>query len=82
MKLNKIIEGWDTVVAQSNATRDFTRKAVIEAAQILDFSFARKLVATFDVSLSRLATMRGASKPGRTRNGAMRKTFSIPRIYL
>jgi hypothetical protein len=26
IKLHKIIEGWDTVVAQSNATRDFTRK--------------------------------------------------------
>ena len=45
------------MVAQSNATRDFTRKAVIEGIQILDFSFARKLAATFVGSLSRLATM-------------------------
>ena len=57
VKLNKIIEGWDTVVAQSNATRDFTRKAVVEGVQILDLSFERKSVATFVVSSLMLATM-------------------------
>ena len=47
MKLNKIIEGWDTVVAQSNATGDFTRKAVVEGVQILDFSFAKETGGSF-----------------------------------
>jgi Domain of unknown function (DUF4157) len=47
VKLIKIIEGWDTVVAQSNATRDFTRKAVVEAAQILDFRFSKETGGTF-----------------------------------
>ena len=47
LKLNKIIEGWDTVVAQSNATRDFTRKAVVEGVQILDLSFAKETGGSF-----------------------------------
>jgi hypothetical protein len=47
LKLNKIIEGWDTVVAQSNATRDFTRKAVMEATQILDLRFAKETGGSF-----------------------------------
>lgn len=47
VKLNKIIEGWDTVVAQSNATGDFTRKAVVEGVQILDFSFAKETGGSF-----------------------------------
>jgi uncharacterized protein DUF4157 len=47
VKLIKTIEGWDTVVAQSNATRDFTRKAVVEAVQILDFRFSKETGGTF-----------------------------------
>ena len=47
VKLNKIIEGWDTVVAQSNATRDFTRKAVVEGVQILDLSFQKEIGGNF-----------------------------------
>ena len=47
VKLNKIIEGWDAVVAQGYATRDFTRKAVVEAAQILDFRFGEETGASF-----------------------------------
>ena len=47
VKLNKIIEGWDTVVAQSSATRDFTRKAVMEATQILDLRFAKETGGSF-----------------------------------
>jgi hypothetical protein len=45
--LIKIIEGWDTVVAQSNATRDFTRKAVVEGVQILDFRFSKETGGNF-----------------------------------
>ena len=47
LKLNKIIEGWDTVVAQSNATRDFTRKAVVEGVQILDLRFQKETGGSF-----------------------------------
>jgi hypothetical protein len=47
VKLIKIIEGWDTVVAQSNATRDFTRKAVVEGVQILDFRFSKETGGNF-----------------------------------
>ena len=47
LKLNKIIEGWDTVVAQSNATRDFTRKAVVEGVQILDLRFQKEIGGSF-----------------------------------
>jgi Domain of unknown function (DUF4157) len=47
VKLNKIIEGWDTVVAQSSATRDFTRKAVMEATQILDLRFSKETGGSF-----------------------------------
>jgi hypothetical protein len=47
VKLNKIIEGWDSVVAQSSATRDFTRKAVVEGVQILDFRFSKETGGTF-----------------------------------
>jgi hypothetical protein len=39
VKLNKIIEGWDAVMAQSFATRDFTRQVVVEAVSILDNKF-------------------------------------------
>jgi Domain of unknown function (DUF4157) len=42
LKLHTILEGWDTVVAQSNATRDFTRQAVVEGVQILDFRFSKE----------------------------------------
>jgi hypothetical protein len=47
VKLNKIIEGWDAVVAQGSATRDFTRKAVVEAVQILDFRFQPEIGRSF-----------------------------------
>ena len=47
LKLNKIIEGWDTVLAQSSATRDFTRKAVMEATQILDLRFSKETGGSF-----------------------------------
>jgi hypothetical protein len=40
--LNKIINGWDAVVAQGKETRDFTRQAVVEAAQMLDLRFSKK----------------------------------------
>jgi hypothetical protein len=62
LKLNKIIEGWDTVVAQSNATRDFTRKAVMEARRFSIYVLQKKPVAAFEVSLLTLAVTRGASK--------------------
>ena len=47
VKLNKIIQGWDAVVEQGSATRDFTRKAVIEAAQILDLRFSKEVGGNF-----------------------------------
>jgi hypothetical protein len=47
VKLNKIIEGWDSVEAESNATRDFTRKAVVEGVQILDFRFSKETGGNF-----------------------------------
>ena len=47
LKLTKIIEGWDTVMAQSNATRDFTRKAVVEGVQILDLRFQKETGGSF-----------------------------------
>jgi Domain of unknown function (DUF4157) len=47
VKLHKIIEGWDAAVAQGNATRDFTRKAVVEAVQILDFRFHKETGGSF-----------------------------------
>jgi hypothetical protein len=47
VKLIKIIEGWDTVVAQGSATRDFTRKAIVEAVQILDLRFSKEVGGNF-----------------------------------
>ena len=47
VKLDKIIQGWDAVVAQSSATRDFTRKAVMEATQILDLRFGKEIGGNF-----------------------------------
>ena len=47
LKLTKIIEGWDTVMAQSDATRDFTRKAVVEGVQILDLRFQKETGGSF-----------------------------------
>jgi hypothetical protein len=47
VKLIKIIEGWDTVVAQGSATRDFTRKALVEAVQILDLRFSKEVGGNF-----------------------------------
>jgi hypothetical protein len=47
VKLNNIIAGWDAVVAQAEKTRDFTRKAVMEATQILDFRFEKERGGSF-----------------------------------
>jgi hypothetical protein len=47
LELNKIIAGWDAVVAQSDQTRDFTRKAVVEATEILDFRFQNERGSSF-----------------------------------
>jgi exonuclease VII small subunit len=47
VKLNKIINGWDAVVAQGKETRDFTRKAVVEAVEILDFRFTKEKGGSF-----------------------------------
>ena len=47
VKLNKIIQGWDAVVAQGSARRDFTRKAVVEAAQMLDLRFSKEAGGNF-----------------------------------
>jgi len=47
VKLNKIIIGWDAVVAQGEEARDFTRKAVVEAVQILDFRFQKEKGGSF-----------------------------------
>ena len=41
-KLNKIIAGWDAVVALGQSTRDFTRKAIMETALLLDFRFSNE----------------------------------------
>jgi hypothetical protein len=47
VKLIKIIEGWDAVVAQGEETRDFTRKAVVEAVGFLDFRFTKEKGGSF-----------------------------------
>ena len=47
VKLNKIINGWDAVVAQGEETRDFTRQAVVEAAQTLDLRFSSEKGGSF-----------------------------------
>jgi hypothetical protein len=47
VRLNKIINGWDAVVAQGEATRDFTRKAVVEATQMLDLRFSKEKGGSF-----------------------------------
>jgi hypothetical protein len=47
VRLNKIIKGWDAVVAQGEATRDFTRKAVVEATQLLDLRFSKEKGGSF-----------------------------------
>src|SRR5262249_35429580 len=47
VRLTKIINGWDAVVAQGQATRDFTRKAVVEATQLLDLRFSKEKGGSF-----------------------------------
>jgi hypothetical protein len=47
VRLTKIINGWDAVVAQGEATRDFTRKAVVEATQMLDLRFSKEKGGSF-----------------------------------
>jgi len=41
-ELNKAISGWDAAVAQANQTRDFTRKAALEAITYLDLRFSNE----------------------------------------
>ncbi|MBV8900942.1 MAG: DUF4157 domain-containing protein [Verrucomicrobia bacterium] len=47
VKLNKIIEGWDAVLAQGKETGDFTRKAIWEAITELDLRFSKEKGGSF-----------------------------------
>ena len=82
VKLNKIIQGVGRCDCTEQRDPRFHTEGSRRPPRFSIYVLIRSPVATFELSLLMLATTPGASKPGRTRNGAMRKTFSIPRICL
>lgn len=47
LELNRIIQGWDSALAQAEKTGDFTRKALNEAVADLDLRFAKEKGGSF-----------------------------------
>ncbi len=70
------------MVAQSSATRDFTRKAVMEATQILDLRFAKETDGSFRGFFIDARDDAWRVEAGANSKWGYAKTFSIPRICL